>query len=67
MTQGQVLALHLLEPHAAVFSPLIKSVQISLQSLQQTNTPTQLSVICKFTDSDLNFHIQITNKDVKQD
>lgn len=49
----QDVALDLTEPHAAVLSPLIKSVQVSLQSLpalEQINTPNQPGAICKFTE-----------------
>ncbi|PKU41591.1 hypothetical protein llap_8090 [Limosa lapponica baueri] len=49
--------------------PSIQPVQIPLQglsTLQQVNTPTQLGVICKFTEGALDPLIQITDKDVKE-
>lgn len=53
-----------------MLSPLTKSVQVSLQSLpslMEINMPTQLRAICKFTETTLYPHVQIINKDVKQD
>ncbi|KAJ7415705.1 integral membrane protein dgcr2 idd [Willisornis vidua] len=68
--QMQDSALCLIEPHAVVLSPLIKAVQVSLQSLptlEQINIPIQFTVICKYIEGTLNPHVQIINKDLKQD
>lgn len=49
---------------------LASSVQVPLQNLpalQQINTPAQLGVIHKFTESALDPLIQIISKDIKQD
>ncbi|KAK4828526.1 hypothetical protein QYF61_026948 [Mycteria americana] len=70
VAQVQDLALSLVEPHTIGPSPSIQPVQIPLQSLptfQQTNTPTQLGVICKLTEGALDPFIHIIDKDIKQD
>ncbi|KAK4832002.1 hypothetical protein QYF61_020440 [Mycteria americana] len=66
--QVQDLALGLVEPHTIGPSPSIQPVQIPLQSLptlKQINTPTQLGVICKLTESALDPFVQIIDKDIK--
>ena len=68
VTQVQDLAFGLVEPHTVDLSPLIKPVQIPLQTLptfKPINAPTQLGVICKLTEGALNPLIQIIDKDVK--
>ncbi|KAK4829526.1 hypothetical protein QYF61_005165 [Mycteria americana] len=67
--QVQDLALGLVKPHTIHPSPSIQPVQVPLQSLptlQQINTPTQLGVVCKLTESALDPFVQIIDKDVKQ-
>ncbi|KAK4814133.1 hypothetical protein QYF61_009052 [Mycteria americana] len=69
VAQVQDLALSLVKPHTIDLGPSIQSVQVPLQSLptlQQINTPTQLGVICKLTESTLDPFVQIIDKDVKQ-
>ncbi|KAK4833014.1 hypothetical protein QYF61_027116 [Mycteria americana] len=69
VAQVQDLALGLVKPHTIHPSPSIQPVQVPLQSLptlQQINTPTQLGVVCKLTESALDPFIQIIDKDVKQ-
>ncbi|KAK4825179.1 hypothetical protein QYF61_024659 [Mycteria americana] len=69
VAQVQDLALGLVEPHTIDLGPSIQSVQVPLQSLptlQQINTPTQLGVVCKLTESTLDPFVQIIDKDVKQ-
>ncbi|KAK4832683.1 hypothetical protein QYF61_025144 [Mycteria americana] len=69
VAQVQDLALGLVKPHTIDLGPSIQPVQVPLQSLptlQQINTPTQLGVICKLTESTLDPFVQITDKDVKQ-
>ncbi|KAK4829778.1 hypothetical protein QYF61_006577 [Mycteria americana] len=69
VAQVQDLALGLVKPHTIDLGPLIQPVQVPLQSLptlKQINTPTQLGVICKLTESTLHPLIQIIDKDVKQ-
>ncbi|KAK4832009.1 hypothetical protein QYF61_020447 [Mycteria americana] len=69
VTQAQDLALGLVKPHTIDLGPSIQPVQVPLQSLptlKQINTPTQLGVICKLTESVLDPLIQIIDKDVKQ-
>ncbi|KAK4823611.1 hypothetical protein QYF61_004214 [Mycteria americana] len=69
VAQVQDLALGLVEPHTIHPSPSIQPVQVNLQSLptlQQINTPTQLGVVCKLTESTLDPFVQIIDKDVKQ-
>ncbi|KAK4814103.1 hypothetical protein QYF61_008198 [Mycteria americana] len=69
VAQVQDLALGLVKPHTIHPSPSIQPVQVPLQSLptlQQINTPTQLGVVCKLTESTLDPFIQIIDKDVKQ-
>ncbi|KAK4831242.1 hypothetical protein QYF61_016474 [Mycteria americana] len=69
VAQVQDLALGLVEPHTIDLGPSIQPVQVPLQSLptlQQINTPTQLGVICKLTESTLDPFVQIIDKDVKQ-
>jgi len=47
----------------------MQTVQIPLQNLptlEQTNTPTHLGVICKLTEGALTHLIQIVDKDLKQ-
>ncbi|PKU39790.1 hypothetical protein llap_9902 [Limosa lapponica baueri] len=69
VTQVQDPALGLVEPHPIGLSPSIQPVQIPLQSpptLQQVDTPTQLGVICKFTEGALHPLVQIIDKDVKE-
>ncbi|KAK4831896.1 hypothetical protein QYF61_020043 [Mycteria americana] len=59
----------------AAFQPLFPKpvvlhgvvVAQKLPPLKQINTPTQLGVICKFTEGILNPLIQIIDKDIKQD
>ncbi|KAK4824520.1 hypothetical protein QYF61_016100 [Mycteria americana] len=70
VAQVQDLALGLVKPHTIHPSPSIQPVQVPLQSLptlQQINTPTQLGVVCKLTESALDPFIQIIDKDIKQD
>ncbi|KAK4829747.1 hypothetical protein QYF61_006456 [Mycteria americana] len=69
VAQVQDLALGLVKPHTIHPSPSIQPVQVPLQSLptlQQINTPTQLGVVCKLTESALDPFVQIIDKDVKQ-
>ncbi|KAK4815796.1 hypothetical protein QYF61_007236 [Mycteria americana] len=69
VAQVQDLALGLVKPHTIDLGPSIQPVQVPLQSLpplQQINTPTQLGVICKLTESTLDPSVQIIDKDVKQ-
>ncbi|KAK4819037.1 hypothetical protein QYF61_024402 [Mycteria americana] len=69
VTQVHDLALSLVEPHTIDLGSSIQPVQVPLQSLptlQQINTPTQLGVICKLTQSALDPFIQIIDKDIKQ-
>ncbi|KAK4813813.1 hypothetical protein QYF61_026417 [Mycteria americana] len=69
VAQVQDPALGLVKPHTIHPSPSIQPVQVPLQSLptlQQINTPTQLGVVCKLTESTLDPFIQIIDKDVKQ-
>ncbi|KAK4832354.1 hypothetical protein QYF61_021953, partial [Mycteria americana] len=69
VAQVQDLALGLVKPHTIVLGPSIQPVQVPLQSLptlQQINTPTQLGVVCKLTESTLDPFVQIIDKDVKQ-
>ncbi|KAK4815135.1 hypothetical protein QYF61_017576 [Mycteria americana] len=69
VAQVQDLALGLVKPHTIDLGPSIQPVQVPLQSLptlQQINTPTQLGVVCKLTESALDPFVQIINKDVKQ-
>ncbi|KAK4816001.1 hypothetical protein QYF61_010869 [Mycteria americana] len=54
VVQVQDLALGLVEPYIIGLGPLIRPVQIPLQSLpplKQINTPTQLGVVCKLTEN----------------
>ncbi|KAK4817542.1 hypothetical protein QYF61_019460 [Mycteria americana] len=70
VAQVQDLALGLVEPHTIGPSPSIQPVQVPLQSLptlKQINTPAQLCVICKLTESTLDPFVQIIDKDIKQD
>ncbi|KAK4827050.1 hypothetical protein QYF61_013234 [Mycteria americana] len=70
VAQVQDLALGLVKPHTIGLSPWIQPVQVPLQSLptlKQINTPTQLGVICKFTEGALDPFVQIIDKDIKQD
>ncbi|KAK4829679.1 hypothetical protein QYF61_005972 [Mycteria americana] len=58
-----------LSSHSSPSLPSIQPVQVPLQSLptlQQINTPAQLGVICKLTESTLDPFVQIIDKDVKQ-
>ncbi|KAK4829036.1 hypothetical protein QYF61_001841 [Mycteria americana] len=69
VAQVQDLALGLVKPHTIDLGPLIQPVQVPLQSLpplKQINTPTQLGVICKLTESALDPFVQIIDKDIKQ-
>ncbi|KAK4814190.1 hypothetical protein QYF61_012427 [Mycteria americana] len=69
VAQVQDLALGLVKPHTIGLGPSIQPVQVPLQSLptlKQINTPTQLGVICKLTESALDPFIQIIDKDIKQ-
>ncbi|KAK4831600.1 hypothetical protein QYF61_018360 [Mycteria americana] len=69
VAQVQDLALGLVKPHTVDLGPSIQPVQVPLQSLptlQQINTPTQLGVICRLTESTLDPFVQIIDKDVKQ-
>ncbi|KAK4821431.1 hypothetical protein QYF61_020014 [Mycteria americana] len=65
VAQGQDLALGLVEPHTIGPGPSIQPVQ-GLPPLKQINTPTQLGVICKLTQSALDPLVQMIDKDVKQ-
>ncbi|KAK4807092.1 hypothetical protein QYF61_018433 [Mycteria americana] len=65
MTQVQDPALSLVEPHTIDLGPSIQPVQ-RLPTLKQINTPTQLGVICKLTESTLDPLVQIIDKDIKQ-
>ncbi|KAK4810664.1 LOW QUALITY PROTEIN: hypothetical protein QYF61_007464 [Mycteria americana] len=69
VTQVQDPTLGLVKPHTIDLGPLIQPVQVPLQSLpplKQINTPAQLGVICKLTESALDPFIQIIDKDIKQ-
>ncbi|KAK4829471.1 hypothetical protein QYF61_004761 [Mycteria americana] len=69
VAQVQDLALGLVKPHTIHPSPSIQPVQVPLQSLptlQQINTPAQLGVVCKLTESTLDPFVQIIDKDIKQ-
>ncbi|KAK4829782.1 LOW QUALITY PROTEIN: hypothetical protein QYF61_006581 [Mycteria americana] len=67
VTQVQDLALGLVEPYTIDLGPSTHPVQIALlPTLQQINTPTQLGVICKLTESALGPLIQVVDKDIKQ-
>ncbi|KAK4817142.1 hypothetical protein QYF61_002876 [Mycteria americana] len=69
VAQVQDLALGLVKPHTVDLSPSIQPVQVPLQSLptlKQINTPAQLGVVCKLTESTLDPFVQIIDKDVKQ-
>ncbi|KAK4827619.1 hypothetical protein QYF61_019544 [Mycteria americana] len=69
VAQVQDLALSLVKPHTIDLGPSIQPVQVPLQSLptlKQINTPTQLGVICKLTESTLDPFVQIIDKDIKQ-
>ncbi|KAK4820689.1 hypothetical protein QYF61_003609 [Mycteria americana] len=69
VAQVQDLALGLVKPHTIDLGPSIQPVQVPLQSLptlQQINTPTQLGVVCKLTESTLDPFVQIIDKDIKQ-
>ncbi|KAK4816299.1 hypothetical protein QYF61_014597 [Mycteria americana] len=62
-------ALGFVEPHTTGLGPSIQPVQVPLQSLptlKQINTPTQLGVICKLTESALDPLVRIIDKDIKQ-
>ncbi|KAK4827479.1 hypothetical protein QYF61_018779 [Mycteria americana] len=65
VAQVQDLALSLVESHTIDLGPSIQPVQ-SPPTLKQINTPTQLGVICKLTESTLDPFVQIIDKDVKQ-
>ena len=57
------------ELHPTGLSLSIQSVQIPLQGLptpMQSNTSTQLGVICRLTEGALNPLVQVINKDIKQ-
>ncbi|KAK4829515.1 hypothetical protein QYF61_005154 [Mycteria americana] len=67
VAQVQDLALGLVKPHTIDLGPSIQPVQVPLQSLptlQQINTPTQLGVVCKLTESTLDPFVQIIDKDL---
>ncbi|KAK4826692.1 hypothetical protein QYF61_010701 [Mycteria americana] len=69
VAQVQDLALGLVKPHTIHPSPSIQPVQVPLQSLptlKQINTPTQLGVVCKLTESALDPFVQIIDKDIEQ-
>ncbi|KAK4820403.1 hypothetical protein QYF61_026239, partial [Mycteria americana] len=69
VAQVQDLALGLVKPHTIDLGPSIQPGQVPLQSLptlKQINTPAQLGVICKLTESALDPFVQIIDKDVKQ-
>ncbi|KAK4820926.1 hypothetical protein QYF61_008647 [Mycteria americana] len=69
VAQVQDLSLGLVKPHTIDLGPSIQPVQVPLQSLptlQQINTPTQLGVVCKLTESALDPFVQIIDKDIKQ-
>ncbi|KAK4823964.1 hypothetical protein QYF61_008350 [Mycteria americana] len=69
VAQVQDLALGLVEPYTVDLSPSIQPVQVPLQSLptlKHINTPAQLGVICKLTESALDPFVQIIDKDIKQ-
>ncbi|KAK4827063.1 hypothetical protein QYF61_013704, partial [Mycteria americana] len=69
VAQVQDLALGLVKPHTIDLDPSSQPVQVPLQSLptlQQINTPAQLGVVCKLTESTLDPFIQIIDKNVKQ-
>ncbi|KAK4823306.1 hypothetical protein QYF61_000519, partial [Mycteria americana] len=66
VAQVQDLALGLVKPHTIDLGPSIQPVQVPLQSLptlKQINTPTQLGVVCKLTESALDPFVQIIDKD----
>ncbi|KAK4823656.1 hypothetical protein QYF61_005008 [Mycteria americana] len=63
VAQVQDLTLSLLEPHTVGLGPLI---QPCLSTFKKINTPSQLGVICKLTESALDPLIQIIDKDIKQ-
>ncbi|KAK4813827.1 hypothetical protein QYF61_001831 [Mycteria americana] len=65
----RTLHMALFKPHTIDLGPSIQPVQVPLQSLptlKQINTPAQLGVICKLTESALDPFIQIIDKDIKQ-
>ncbi|KAK4823866.1 hypothetical protein QYF61_007622 [Mycteria americana] len=63
VAQVQDPARSFVEPHTIGLGP---SIQPSLPTLKQINTPTQLGVICKLTEGALDPLIQVIDKDIKQ-
>ncbi|RMC05196.1 hypothetical protein DUI87_18380 [Hirundo rustica rustica] len=62
-------ALGLIKLHLVRLCPSIQVFQISLQShpiFQQSDTDSQLSVICKFTNQIFNMHSHVINKNIGQ-
>ena len=58
------------EPHLIGFSPAIQPVQIPLQGLatpRQIDISSQLGVIHKLTEGELNALMQVINKDIEED
>ncbi|KAK4825736.1 hypothetical protein QYF61_002175 [Mycteria americana] len=69
VAQVQDPTLGLVKPHTIDLGPSIQPVPVPLQSLptlKQINTPTQLGVVCKLTESALDPFVQIIDKDIKQ-
>ncbi|RMC09632.1 hypothetical protein DUI87_13418 [Hirundo rustica rustica] len=61
--------LGLIKLHLIGLCPSVQPFQVSLQSpptFQQTDTCSQLSVICKFTNERLNTFIHVNNKNIEQ-
>ena len=70
MAKLQEPAVGLVELIPIGLSPAIKPVQIPLKGLptpRQTDTSSQLGIICKHTEGALNTLIQVISKDIEQD
>ena len=68
VTKMQDLTLGPIKTHTINLGPSIQSIQVHLyclSALRQINIPSQLDVICKFTEGAHNHLIKIINKDVK--
>lgn len=68
VTEMQDPTLGPIETHTVCPGLLIQSIQVPLKCvspLRQISTPSQLGVICKFTEGALNPLIKIFNKDAK--
>lgn len=67
---AQNLAFLLNEYHTTGLSPLFQAAQISLQSLStcsRSTLPTNLALLANLLEGELNYVIQVINKDVEQD